>query len=223
MSASVRIVVVALVLFGAAQVAWNAIRARALKPYAGLSQPAGMVLAGPATDAQREQSGARREPDAFRGDMVDTLSASSTPQSLLTKGPAGPDTDPGARAPEAREIPRPRYVASLEKAGSAAVAGLRRGAKVLNVEPGERLPFALLGFNPELPTRVRQAGEQIGGEFSEVLEQQAGEQAISAGVWDSARDRADEQFRALFGNEAFNQAGIDSAMDALGSRTAPDA
>lgn len=223
MSTSVRIVVVALVLFGAAQVAWNAIRARALKPYAGLSQPAGTVPAEPAADTCLGQTGARGQAEALRGDMVDSLPAASTPQSLLTKGPAGPATDAEARAPEVRQTPRPRYVASLGKAGSAAVAGARRGAKVLNVEPGERLPFALLGFNPELPTRVRQAGEQIGGEFSEVLEQQAGEQAISAGVWDSARASADEQFRALYGNEAFNQAGLDSAMDALVSRTAPGA
>lgn len=215
MNSSIRMVLAALVLFGAGHLAWNAVRDRALKPY-GSPQPAGQSFAGPATDVAWASARAPRELDGFPEAFEATAPA---PPSLLMGGAATRVPDTNACVPEIARTARPRFVAALGESDLA--AGPRRGSKVLNVEPGERLPMVLLGFNPELPSAVRQAGQQIGGEFSRTLEMQADAQAVPARVWDSARARADEQFRALYGNDEFNQAGIESAMDALASLRSP--
>ena len=92
-------------------------------------------------------------------------------------------------------------------------------AMVFDVEPGARLPMVLLGLSPTLPPAVRQAGEQVGVEFgNDLLKDQATTTQAKATKRLNPVSKADEWFHALYGDEAFNDAGVAAGLDALASR-----
>lgn len=136
------------------------------------------------------------------------------------RGKTGEGTKKNRDTPDGGGATRPLPEASTASLAAAVPDG---EAMVLDVAPGTRLPIVLLGLNPELPGPVRQAGERLAVQFGSDLNgspaadriQDAG---IPQGQWENARSRADEVFRALYGLEAFNQAGVEAALDALAVR-----
>jgi hypothetical protein len=81
------------------------------------------------------------------------------------------------------------------------------------IDPGIKAPVALAGIEEPLTPQQAAAVEQIAREFDEAVVA-AGD---SAEAWEEARRAADERYRLLFGDEAFNQKTMREAREALRS------
>jgi len=97
---------------------------------------------------------------------------------------------------------------------------------VWELPPGVKAPAAFYengtGGNPSSLL----ANEQIAQTFEEEVTgasttPEEGTTETSAEVWDTARKRADESYRAFFGDAAYNQRGLQATGDALSSVTSP--
>lgn len=162
----------------------------------------------------------------FQHPPVQRAASGAQPTAEPSKGRVRNGSSDVGASGAAPEMPAVPFSAATEIPAGAAMA--------FDVRPGARLPMALLGFNADLPTPVRQAGEQIAAEFGQnlmkgnappstenpqvTIHSKASENAGSKSVLPADPvSRADEQFHALYGDEAYNEAGIVACLDAMTS------
>jgi hypothetical protein len=95
--------------------------------------------------------------------------------------------------------------------GGSSTAPLATDGFVYEIDPGVKAPVALAGTGEPLPPPQAAAIEQIGRDFDRAVEAGGGTEE----AWESARKAADERYRLLFGDEAFNQKTLREAREAL--------
>ena len=105
--------------------------------------------------------------------------------------------------------------------GSPVFTGAPGGAtSVLEVEPGVSLPAAFVPpenvkQSPQVAAAQQQIADSFANEMDSVLSQTPTPSADAASdSYYEALDRANEQFRALYGNEAYNSAAMKATLDA---------
>ena len=93
------------------------------------------------------------------------------------------------------------------------------GAMTFELGPGVPLPAALLESESPLPPAVAAAKEGIAREFQrDVTDAVAQPNTLTPSVgktWPAAKAKADAQFRAMFGDAAFNEWSMQAAREAL--------
>jgi hypothetical protein len=94
--------------------------------------------------------------------------------------------------------------------GSSAVPIATDGI-IYEIDPGVKAPVALAGIGEPLTPQKAAAVEQIVREFDQAVEAGGGTEE----AWEAARRAADERYRLLFGDEAFNQKTLREAREAL--------
>lgn len=98
--------------------------------------------------------------------------------------------------------------------------GANSGSVTLEIDPGVRVPAALLKSDTPLPPIVARAKEQIAEDFvreiTEATNKGVGGKDLDT-VVDAARNRADSRFRSIFGYDAYNAFTMQAAREALES------
>lgn len=84
------------------------------------------------------------------------------------------------------------------------------------IEAGMRAPVALLPHSQPMSPQVAGALESIRQDF----DREISAAPDPAAVWEAARKRADDQYRMMFGDEAFNRLSLEDAIQALDSKKA---
>jgi hypothetical protein len=188
------------------------------------SGPLRPTLLGEAMDTTIPASRPHADPAATRGSLVSSgHSQSPAAQSLAGQSGGSPPapsalplatTSHGSGRQTASVSPSREAGASVGAplaGGGTSVAPLATDGFVYEIDPGVKAPVALAGTGEPLPPPQAAAIEQIGQEF---------DRAVAAGgdteeAWEAARKAADERYRLLFGDEAFNQKTIREAREAL--------
>ncbi|HEX8296364.1 MAG TPA: hypothetical protein VF593_08700 [Chthoniobacteraceae bacterium] len=89
---------------------------------------------------------------------------------------------------------------------------------VLELEPGTREPVAFADAGEDRTIEQSESLAGISSDFDERVKQAApdlSDDALSE-VWESEQMEADSQYRILFGDSAFNQRSMETALHALG-------
>jgi hypothetical protein len=96
------------------------------------------------------------------------------------------------------------------------------GGVTLEVPTGARVPIAAMEGGGELTPQQQVAVDEILQDFKkEIVElQTAGEGGAASAndAWEAARKRADERYRILFGDAAYNAMQIQAAREALAEK-----
>jgi hypothetical protein len=180
--------------------------------------------AGEAMDTAMPELRPQAPAEATQGSPVSSdHSASPATQSLARP------TTASAPAPSVPPVESPSYgnapqssgaspskvvgapVADTPAGGGSSAVPLATDGIIYEIDSGVKAPVALAGTGEPLPPPQAAAIEQIGQEF---------DRAVAAGgdteeAWEAARKAADERYRLLFGDEAFNQKTIREAREAL--------
>lgn len=90
------------------------------------------------------------------------------------------------------------------------------GGGIIPVPAGARVPIAALDPIENRPPPQRAALERILDDFQNEVAGATG--AESGPAWEQARRRADERYRILYGNDAYNQLTMQAALEALEER-----
>ena len=98
----------------------------------------------------------------------------------------------------------------------------------LELGPGVRLPVAMLDHDAPLTAQEATAKENLVHVFSNEISASLAEtgaditdERIAAKIYARAQHRADAQYKVLFGDAAYNQAGMRAAMEAMPTPGAP--
>lgn len=96
---------------------------------------------------------------------------------------------------------------------------------VLELDRGIKVPAAVLDNNEPLAPAQAKAKDLVAAEFAEdIIEAQeqpaanepsAKRSDISEAAWQEAQRKADERYRAMFGDAAYNRASMQAAQEAM--------
>lgn len=163
----------------------------------------------------------------------------TSPQGMIS--PSLPSTQRGAAQTES-QAPKTASAASVINGGSAAQASAPASASVdaiaasvtfsggssvspsahppvVELEPGVPIPAALVEPQGQLPPAAEAARQQVADSFVEDVEESVsapgleGDDVGARKKYDEAVSRSNEQYRALYGDAAYNQQGIRAAME----------
>lgn len=179
-----------------------------------------------ASTPERTAMAATLEPENRR--TPNASNRTSAPPTLAAAPPPLAGTSPAAAAATSRtatdrrastgSAPAPQEEPAITQSRPIS-RGLALGGFTFELDAGVHLPAALLESESALPPAIATAKEGIAREFQrEVTDAVArpGTPSRDVGkVWPAAKAKADAQFRAMFGEAAFNEWNMQAAREAL--------
>lgn len=191
-----------------------------LLPTAAPLEPGAAAAASP----ERPAVAATLEPKHHRAPSAPNLTAPPLPAARPALAGTSPATTSATPSTTADKESSTVEVAALLQAtptmDSPVIAReFTIGAMTFELGPGVPLPAALLESESPLPPAVAAAKEGIAREFQrDVTDAVVQPNTLSPAVgktWPAAKAKADAQFRALFGEAAFNEWNMQAAREAL--------
>lgn len=85
----------------------------------------------------------------------------------------------------------------------------------LPVPLGAKVPAAVVDVTPDYTPQQTQALESIIGDFEKEIAEGASQGLTETQAWEAARMRADNRYRVLFGDAAYNMMSMQAAIEAL--------
>jgi hypothetical protein len=135
--------------------------------------------------------------------------------------PAASNSEGSASSPVSVSERSASSAASVSASGTG-IAGaelVRSGPITLELKSGVRLPLAAVKTDDALYPSQIDARQQIAKDFereiADALSQPGSDKADLDEIWNKARQRADNRFRLLFGDDAYNRASVAAAKEAV--------
>lgn len=144
------------------------------------------------------------------------------PQSPLNTGTSGASSPSQSGGTFSTTFTTPLSNIPLQQAPPGSTTTLEAETPVWELPPGVKAPAAFYETGENGNPATVAANEQIAQSFEEeVLSESSstseGNTETSSGKWNAAVKRADELYRTLFGDAAYNSRGLQSAADAQSS------
>lgn len=144
----------------------------------------------------------------------------NSPSPRLSNGPpvqeASPGRGAGSTLPPAAVSSSGRWSAPIAAAAGSAAPSADQGS--IELAPGVPAPAALMPADGTLPPAAAAAQQHIADSFVEgvhaAINQPGTTDAAAGKIYDQSLSAANEQYRALFGNAAYNSASVKAGIDA---------
>lgn len=171
-----------------------------------------------------------RRPDEGRQTPLSSTAAADSPygqanERLPTATSSAPDAsgeasiNPGSSQAEGYGPPLPYEPASLAGNPAAHAVDPANAAMQYEIPAGMRAPVVFLPEDRPLTPPMERFLQNVRDEFDAVIAAADN----PADVWEAARQRADDRYRLLLGDEAYNDKTMRDAIEALRSKQAPSA
>ena len=158
------------------------------------------------------------EPKHNRAPSAPNLTAAPLPVARPALAGTSPPTTPANRQSSTAEAAAPRQAAPTTDSPFVS-REFPIGAMTFELDPGVPLPAALMESESPLPPVLAAAKEGIAREFqrdvTDAVAQPDTPAPVAGKTWPAAKAKADAQFRALFGDAAFNEWNMQAAREAL--------